>query len=346
MSATPSITPLPDLPLTLDGVRIERLPDGNSLPLSAHPTKPGIDLAEWAMKSAEFIDSALLTSGAVLFRDFGPVSADSFRRFTDAVFAERMPYEFSLVQRPKISDSIYRATTLPPDAFLNIHNECIAHRNWPMRVAFCCMNPAERGGETPLADCRKVHDKFTPEVRDKFARLGVMYFRDTSKSELDKVFGTDSRPSIEESCELNDYGFEWDRRGGIHLRFIAQAIRKHPVMAEPVWFNYACIYIASRYSFIREPRPIPRPVPALPYERDKYDLNACFGDGSPIDDEAVFQVHNAYTMEAAEIPWRKGDILLLDNMLTAHGRNRFAGDRELKLAMGNPYDGMRSPSED
>ena len=32
--------------------------------------------------------------------------------------------------------------------------------------------------------------------------------------------------------------------------------------------------------FIREPQPIPRPVAALPYERGKYDLNACFGDGS------------------------------------------------------------------
>ena len=73
-----------------------------------------------------------------------------------------------------------------------------------------------------------------------------------------------------------------------------------------------------------------------------WGLNACFGDGSLIDDEAVFQVHNAYTMEAIELPWRKGDILLLDNMLIAHGRNCFAGDREVLLAMGNPYHSMQA----
>ncbi len=73
-----------------------------------------------------------------------------------------------------------------------------------------------------------------------------------------------------------------------------------------------------------------------------YDLNACFGDGPPIDDEAVFQVHNAYAMEAVEFPWQKGDILLLDNMLIAHGRNTFAGNREVLLAMGDPYHSMQA----
>ncbi len=342
MNATPSITPLPDLPLTLDGVRIERLLAGKSPPLTAHPTKHGIDLVEWAMKSAEFIDTGLLTCGAVLFRGFGPVSVDSFRRFTDVVFAEHMPLEFNLAPRQEISDLIYETPRLPPDIYLSTHNECAAQRNWPMRLAFCCKNPAERGGETPLADCRKVHDRLTPEVQEKFARLGVLYIRDISKAELDGVFGTNSRPYIEEYCERNDYAFEWDRQGGIHLRFITQTITEHPVTAEPVWFNHVRLYLASRYPFIREPQPIPRPVAALPYVRGKYDLNAFFGDGSPIDDEAVFHIHNAYTMETVEFPWQKGDILLLDNMLIAHGRNRFAGDREVLLALGNPHHSMQA----
>ena len=340
MNASPSITPLPQLPLTLDGVRIERLLDDNSPPLTAHPTKRGIDLVEWAMKSAEFIDTGLLTCGAILFRGFGLVAVESFRRFTDAVFAERMAYEFDLAPRQEISNLIYESITLEPDTYLHTHSECSAQRIWPMRLAFSCKVPAKRGGETPLADCRKVHDRLTPEVRDKFARLGVMYFRDISKTELDRIFGTDSRPYIEKYCKRNDYEFEWDRQGGIHLRSVAQAIREHPVTAEPVWFNHLCVYLASIYLFIREPRPIPRPVAGLPYERDKYDLYARYGDGTTIDDEVVFQVHNAYTMEAVEFPWRKGDILLLDNMLIAHGRNRFAGDRKILVALGNPYHDM------
>lgn len=340
MNATPSITPLPDLPMTLDGVRIERLLAGKSLPLVAQPTKQNIGLAEWAKKNTEIIDTGLLTSGAVLFRGFGTSSVDSFRRFTDAVITEYIRYEFNLGPRLEISDLIYKSSLYPADLYLAIHNECSAQRTWPRRIAFCCTIPAERGGETPLADCRKALDRLTPEVREKLTRLGIMYVRDILNSELDGIFGTNSKSTIEEYCKRNDYEFEWDRQGGIHLQFVAQVVREHPVTAEQLLFNIVHLYLLSRYSFIGEPQPIPRPVAGLPYERSKYNLNACFGDGSPIDDETVFQVHNAYITEAVEFSWQKGDILLLDNMLIAHGRGRFSGDREVLLAMGNPYHSL------
>lgn len=59
-----------------------------------------------------------------------------------------------------------------------------------MKLKFCCVVPAERGGRTPLADCRKVYNRLTPEVRDKFAKLGVMYIRDIPEAELADVFGS------------------------------------------------------------------------------------------------------------------------------------------------------------
>lgn len=337
-----SIPPLPDLPCTLDGVRIEHLRTGKSPPLIACPARQGVDLVEWIMNNAEIIDTGLLTCGAVLFRGFGPASVESFRRFGETVIAEPMGYEFELTPRAVISGPIHRSTGLPPDIYLNIHNECCAQRNWPMRLALCCLSPAGRGGETPLADRRKVPDRLTPELRKKFARLGIMYFRNISKSELDGVFGADARRDIEKYCEWNDDEFEWDRRGGLHLRFITQAIAEHPVTAEAIWFNHACVYLVSSYPFISRPQPIPSPVAALPYEPGKHHLNACFGDGSPIDDESVFQIHNAFAKEAVEFPWRKDDILLLDNMLVAHRRNSFTGKREILLTMGNLHHTMQA----
>jgi hypothetical protein len=35
-------------------------------------------------------------------------------------------------------------------------------------------------------------------------------------------------------------------------------------------------------------------------------------------------------------PWQKGDILLLDNMLVAHGRAPYAGPRKVVVAMAEP----------
>jgi alpha-ketoglutarate-dependent taurine dioxygenase len=38
-----------------------------------------------------------------------------------------------------------------------------------------------------------------------------------------------------------------------------------------------------------------------------------------------------------ELPWRQGDILLIDNMLTAHARNPFTGPRKVVVAMADPH---------
>jgi hypothetical protein len=62
--------------------------------------------------------------------------------------------------------------------------------------------------------------------------------------------------------------------------------------------------------------------------------NVRFGDGSPIDDAIVDHIRSLYSEESISFAWQKGDILLLDNMLTAHGRNPFTGERKIVVAMG------------
>ncbi len=337
MCATRARTSLPALPMVVDSVRIRHLLVDKPLPLVAEPTDQNIDLVKWTKRNIDLIESVLLTEGSVLFRGFGSRSIESFRQFTDVPISEYMAYEFSLILRPKLSDSIYKTALIPPRYIMPLHNDCCAQRDWPMKIIFCCAVPAERGGETPLADCRKVYKRLTPEVRDKFATLGVMYIRHLPETELPYVFGSSSTSYIDAYCKRNDFDFEWDQQGGIHVCFVAQAVIEHPITAEMLWFNQAHSYLRSSYPFVGEPRPIPRPVAALPYERENYGSYANYGDGSPIDAGAIYEIHNAYMAEAVAFSWQKGDILLLDNMLMAHGRNHFAGEREILLAMGNSY---------
>ncbi len=62
-------------------------------------------------------------------------------------------------------------------------------------------------------------------------------------------------------------------------------------------------------------------------------LNARFGDGSRIDPVMLEEVRGAMRREMSLVPWQAGDILILDNMLAAHGRMPFAGPRKILLAM-------------
>ena len=48
-------------------------------------------------------------------------------------------------------------------------------------------------------------------------------------------------------------------------------------------------------------------------------------------------VHESSPLDevAAVVPWCRGDVLLVDNMLIAHARNSFAGERKILVAMGD-----------
>jgi len=44
-----------------------------------------------------------------------------------------------------------------------------------------------------------------------------------------------------------------------------------------------------------------------------------------------------YQQEAVIFPWQAGDILMLDNMLTSHGRKPFVGARKVLVGMAEPF---------
>jgi hypothetical protein len=42
-----------------------------------------------------------------------------------------------------------------------------------------------------------------------------------------------------------------------------------------------------------------------------------------------------YGKLAVSFPWRERDVLMLNNMLVAHSRNPFVGERKILVALGN-----------
>ena len=66
---------------------------------------------------------------------------------------------------------------------------------------------------------------------------------------------------------------------------------------------------------------------------DGLPFNTRFGDGDPIGADVVRTINDAYEAHTARVRWQAGDLMLVDNVRTAHGREPFKGPRELVVAM-------------
>jgi hypothetical protein len=68
--------------------------------------------------------------------------------------------------------------------------------------------------------------------------------------------------------------------------------------------------------------------------------NAFFGDGSEIDEAVLDHIRSVYENEKVTFPWQRGDVLILDNILKAHGRKPYRGPRQIVVGMGRLLDSL------
>ena len=301
-----------------------------ALPLVIAPAHAG-DTGDWAASARGPLTAALRQAGALLFRGFDTATLEAFARWSDVFIHDHMDYTFALTPRRAITPAIATATELPPHMVISLHGECSAQRDWPMVIMFWCDPPAVTGGETPLADSRRVLDRLPAAIRDRFTALGLRYVRHIrGRSEIERVFGTTSGTDIAEYCARHGYAVTFDGAERIRTERVAAAIVDHPVTAEPVWFNHVEAYHLSSLPLAAVKR-------NLSLEDDVLPLEVSYGDGSPIDHDTARRIRLALRAETVTFPWRRGDVLVLDNMLTAHGRRPFSGARRVLVAMGNSY---------
>lgn len=311
-------------------VRTEYLRPGCCLPLVISPATAGVELINWARSNREFLDAHLLEVGGVLFRNFDLSTAEEFERLIETVSGKLLDYSYRSTPRTLVSGRIYTSTEYPAHQSIPLHNEHAYSRRWPMKLGFFSMQVADDGGETPIADSRKVYQRIPAEIRDCFERKGLMYVRNYGTG-LDlvwqDVFQTTSRAAVEDYCRSAEIEFQWIGEDQLRTRQRCQVSAHHPRTGETVWFNQAHLFHISRL-----------PVEAREwllsaFAEEDLPRNVYFADGSSIEPEMVNEILKVYEQEAVVFSWCAGDVLLIDNMLTAHGRNPFRGKRRVVVGM-------------
>ncbi|MBZ5490667.1 MAG: TauD/TfdA family dioxygenase [Acidobacteriia bacterium] len=285
-------------------------------------------------KNRGWIDRALLKHGALLFRGFSISSQEVFQSAISRLKEELLDYVDGDSPRTKLGGGVYTSTEYPSDLFIPLHNELSYSVRWPARLFFCCIVQPQDGGQTPLVSSRALLQALPAEIVSEFRKRKVRYVRNlhagkgTGKS-WQETFETTDRKNVDRFIRNSDMQACWNPDGSLRLISIRSATAIHPVTGDEVWFNQADQFHPSSL-----PQATYESLMAL-YEgyEDEMPENATFGDGSPIPIEYLQCIRETTQRLLVRFDWRKGDLLMVDNMLLAHGRMPFTGARKILVVM-------------
>src|SRR5438552_1464849 len=103
----------------------------------------------------------------------------------------------------------------------------------------------------------------------------------------------------------------------------------HPLTGQQCWFNQ--IAFLNEWTMDPEVREYLVDI----YGEDGLPFNTRFGNGDPIGADVVQLIDEVYEANTARERWQAGDLMLVDNVRTAHGREPFEGPREVLVAMAD-----------
>ncbi|HEU5377681.1 MAG TPA: TauD/TfdA family dioxygenase [Ktedonobacteraceae bacterium] len=316
-----------------ENVTVYDLPHKFTRPLVIEAKRADERLSDWVKHNLASIDAVLLERGAILFRGFQTTTPEVLEQAVSHITPELVNYVEGSSPRFKVTEKVYTSTEYPPEFAISLHNELSYAHQWPSKLYFLCLKPADGGGETPLADSREVFKLLSPALRERFLEKGVRYVRNLHGGRgvglsWQAIFETSDREDVERYCQEGNIAYEWTRKGGLRTSQTRPSAIKHPRTGEKIWFNQVDQWHPSNL-----PEANRKSMLALLKEAD-LPINAYYGDGSALEIEALEEIRMVVDQVSIKIPWQEKDVLLLDNMLVAHGRCAYSGSRKVVLAMG------------
>lgn len=315
----------------------ERLRLEAGFPLRVQPGQTGVSLAAEFEALRSVVDHSLERDGAILFSGFTPEGVEGFQQFAASFGHPLLNYEFGSTPRSQVDGKgVYTSTEYPAHRSIPLHNEQAYTTEWPMRIFFYCAKAAVSGGETPIADSRRVFQRISPALRKRFEEKRLMYVRNYGNG-LDltwqQVFNTARHSDVEDYCRPRGIQCDWNEDGDLRTRQLVQGVAQHPRTKDWVWFNQAHLFHLSNLD--EEMQEILLDTVG----EEGLPRNVYYGDGSPLEADALAEIRGVLSECEVVFPWQTGDVLMLDNMLTAHSRKPFSGERKVVVAMAEGVSG-------
>lgn len=297
------------------------------------PGTPVDDFIQFYESSRAIIDEHLHSQGAVLFNGINIRNRQDFQQAVSSTGTRFIDYVDGNSPRTKLSDIVYTSTEYDSTKTITQHNELSYSANWPSRIFFCCIQPAGSGGETPLADGRKVLRQMDKHIVHLIDEKGLTYIRNLHGGNgfgpsWQHTFETDDPVQVENYCRKLAMEFEWKEDGTLKLKHHRKGIIYHPVTGEKVWFNQIDQFHPTHLG-----KDVYDVLSEMYGSDEELPTSVTLGDGTPIEDKMIQDIMHTIDTVLVAKPWQQGQLLLVDNVLVSHGRKPFTGQREIVVSM-------------
>jgi len=312
------------------------------------------------------IKDDMVVHGAVIFRNFEMTKTQpGFVNFYEKLGMNPcLDPLHSVSARPTIEGkgtAVYEAVNKESrkNFFIGMHNEFVGTRA-PRAAAFVCFKAANEGGEFLIADGRQIFKDLKPDLLERLYKRSIRY----SVMELPFFGWVDKLPEFLQggvmgaikgaaSAAINakvDFSVELlEQQGGYDNTRLLQArapsqppVVLHPVSGEPTWF----CNVHSHSSILRKQR-------ESLYGAEKFEDGASqinksdmyYGDDGDLSADDLTHLDDITTKNIQYVKMTEGDVVLLDNYKTMHGRNVFDGVRKHGVCWFGGWEGEEDQRE-
>ncbi|NND83355.1 MAG: SyrP protein [Gammaproteobacteria bacterium] len=282
----------------------------------------------WVAQHQSAIETLLSGAGAILLRGFALQDAHDFDAFSGAFGYPGFTYQESLSNAVRINytERVFTANEAPPEVEIYLHHEMAQTPLSPDKLFFYCQSAAQTGGATPIcrSDCLyRALLRADPALADQFETLGLKYTtrmpaEDDHESGQGRswrsTLSVDSKPEAEAKLASLGYGWVWSENDALHATTPVLPAVKQLNNGKKVFYNQ----LVAAYM-------------GWPGVRENPGLALKFGDDSDIPVAALELIASLCEEFTFDIPWQDGDVALIDNKMTMHGRRPYSGDRKRQV---------------
>jgi Taurine catabolism dioxygenase TauD, TfdA family len=317
-------------PATVPG---QQTHDGEPFPLvykCRAPAPPQEEIGRWVASHRRELLERAATCGAILFRGFPLRTAEDFDRFVAAFELPNFPYDESLSNAVRVNRTsrVFTANEAPASATIMLHHEMAQTPLYPSRLFFFCERPADEGGATPLCRSDVLWERLSARFPD-FARdcreKGLRY-SNVMPSENDPQSGmgrgwqstlhAGSRDEAERRLDALGYTWQWLADGCLRATTPTLPAVRQLDGGRASFFNQL---IAAHQGWKDN--------------RNDPSKAVTFGDGTPLEAAAVQAAAELAEELTFDLNWQTGDVALVDNFVTMHGRRTFCGTRKVLASL-------------